>query len=76
MTVWILVHRSAVAADEVIGAKLIGFFASAADADRAAAQLVAELETYRATPDGFERFELTLDGEIPTEFSNRIIWGR
>ncbi len=75
MTVWLLVHRSTVAEDEVIGAKLLGFFASADEADRAAAELVDRWASYRAMPEGFERFELPLDEEIPEELSDRMIWG-
>lgn len=76
MTVWILVHRSTVADDEVIDAKLLGFFASARDADCAAAALVDQVDSYRAMSDGFERFELPMDEEIPAELSKRILQGQ
>lgn len=75
MTIWVLVHRSTVAADEVTEAKLLGFFTSAAAADEAAAALVARVASYAEMPNGFDRFELPLDEEIPAALSDRIIWG-
>jgi hypothetical protein len=73
-TIWLLVHQSTTAEDEIATSKSIGFFRSRAEAESAIRRL-CRFDGYRRDQVGFRMYELSVDERIDRTLSDDIVFG-